>query len=59
MRKKKLMLDREVLSSNGREDVKGASDLGCPGPGTNTCYYCPSHPATCTLSVWPCPDDTN
>jgi len=52
MRKRKLMLDREVLSSNGHEEIKGASDRGCPPPTATThCYFCPPSPL-------PCPDDT-
>ena len=58
MKKRKLMLDREVLSSDGREEVKGASDLGCPGPGSASCVYCPSCVPICPSPI-PCPDDTN
>ena len=58
MRKRKLMLDREVLSSNDREEVKGASDLGCPPPTATNCYYCPSRLPNCPSPI-PCPDDTN
>jgi hypothetical protein len=62
MRKRKLMLDREILSSNGREEVKGASDLGCPYPTQNTCYVSCPNSFTCNLcpTIWDpgCPDPT-
>ena len=60
MRKRKLMLDREVLSSNGLEKLDGGTAATC---ATCTCptgcnpYTCLTLPPGCPTD-FPCPDDT-
>jgi len=64
MRKRKLMLDREIVSANGLNSLDGGTggSAVCPTlyPDTcNTCaYLCNTHyPYSCVAAMCPCPTE--